>query len=103
MKLREIKLKKIWAKWRKNKENFKRDYHQTFEGDFNFFTEVTNNRNTYDVNSLAKLKNGNIVSGYGDKTIKIWDRDTFESIKTINGHNSYISCLAIMQNGNIVS
>ncbi|RNA07461.1 WD40 repeat-containing, partial [Brachionus plicatilis] len=38
-----------------------------------------------------------------DKTIKIWDKDTFECLKTINGHNSEVYCLAIMQNGNIVS
>ncbi|RNA20631.1 WD40 repeat, partial [Brachionus plicatilis] len=94
MKMREIKLKKIWGKWKKNKENFNRDYHQTFAGDFHVFGYVK---------SLEILQNGNIVSGSEDQTIKIWHKDTFECLKTINGHNSEVNCLAIMQNGNIVS
>ncbi|RNA23008.1 WD40 repeat-containing, partial [Brachionus plicatilis] len=49
------------------------------------------------------MQDGKIVSGSSDKTIKIWDKDTFECLKTINGHNSYVNCLAIMQDWKIVS
>ncbi|RNA05198.1 hypothetical protein BpHYR1_040776 [Brachionus plicatilis] len=42
-----------------------------------------------------------ILLGSHVATIKIWDKRTFECSKTINGKNSLVFCLAIMQNGNI--
>ncbi|RNA03681.1 hypothetical protein BpHYR1_033051 [Brachionus plicatilis] len=61
-----------------------------------------NGRNN-EMNCLAIMQNGNIVSGSEDRTIKIFDKDTFVCVRTINGHNRDVLCLAIMQNGNIVS
>jgi len=60
---------------------------------------------TDDVRSLAIIpSNENIVSGSGDKTIKVWNSTTFQLIANLKGHNGGVECLAIVpSNENIVS
>jgi WD40 repeat protein len=38
-----------------------------------------------------------IISGSGDKTIKIWNRKTGECMKTLEGHSHYVTSVAIDQ------
>ncbi|RNA21933.1 WD40 repeat, partial [Brachionus plicatilis] len=88
------KVKNLWGKWNKKRINFAKEYNHPVKGENYDFPNVSN---------FEILQNGNIVSGSADKTIKIWDKDIFKCLKTINGHNDSVRCLAIMQNGNIVS
>ncbi|RNA35496.1 F-box WD repeat-containing 1A, partial [Brachionus plicatilis] len=47
--------------------------------------------------------NGDLASGSGDKTIKIWKKNNFELINTLNGHSNDILCLAVLKNGDLAS
>ena len=44
---------------------------------------------------MAILKNGNIVSGSWEKTIKIWDSDTGAEKRTLKGHTNQVRIVAI--------
>ena len=44
-----------------------------------------------------------IVSGSSDNSIKIWDVESGEVIKTLVGHSKLVSCIAIMNKDTIVS
>ena len=48
------------------------------------------------VAALAVLKDGKLVSGSGDKTIKIWN--SMDLLKTLNANDS-IYCLVILKDG----
>jgi WD40 repeat protein len=52
--------------------------------------------------SLGILKNGSIVSGSGDFTVKIWDV-TKGLINSLKGHNGGITKVIVLQNQEIVS
>ena len=47
---------------------------------------------------LLLLNNGNLVSGSTDKTIKIWDLETFECLKTLNGHSDRVKKIEKLPN-----
>ncbi|RNA21377.1 vegetative incompatibility WD repeat [Brachionus plicatilis] len=49
------------------------------------------------------LKNGDLASGSGDKTIKIWNKNNFNLKNTLNGHSNDILCLAVLKNGDLAS
>ena len=53
------------------------------------------------INSVA-VKNNKIVSGSWDKTIKIWDLNSGECLKTLRGHECCVLSIAI-KNDKIVS
>ena len=58
---------------------------------------------TYYVLSLIQLRNGDLVSGSQDKTIKIWNIETRACIQTLTGHTRPVTDLLELKNGNIVS
>ena len=47
-------------------------------------------------------KNPLIVSGSGDKTIKIWDAVTGECLKTLEGHSSLVSSVAFSSDSKLI-
>ena len=53
--------------------------------------------------SLSQLRNGDLVSGSADKTIKIQNIETRACIQTITGHIDSVWDWLKLQNGNIVS
>ena len=55
------------------------------------------------VKCILVLDNGNLASGSVDKTIKIWDHQSFECVDTLRGHNHEVKCLGLLENGNLVS
>jgi WD40 repeat protein len=42
------------------------------------------------------MKNGNIISGSGDKSIKIWNGNTYECLATVTGHEKYVFSLLVL-------
>ena len=58
---------------------------------------------------LIQLRNGYLVSGSSDKTIKIWNIETsnincnVRNIQTLSGHTSWVCEILELQNGNILS
>ena len=53
-----------------------------------------------DVNSVAYSTDGTkIISGSSDHTIKIWDANTGECLKTLEGHSSYVNSVAYSPDG----
>ena len=59
--------------------------------------------NNSPINSLTVLKNGNIVSGHQDSTIKIWNL-TDASLKLIlSGHADIVNSLVVLENEYLVS
>ena len=76
------------------------------------------------VRSVAVLLNGNIVSGSGDNTLKVWDASSERCLQTLRGHmdsvrrrrpvkprvdrsstprRAQVLCVAVLSNGDIVS
>src|SRR5581483_8043367 len=56
------------------------------------------------VKELSKYQNLKIVSGSGDKSIKIWDADTGSLLNTLNGHTDLVESIAFSSdNRKIVS
>lgn len=45
------------------------------------------------VRCLFELKNGYLASSGWDKTIKLWNIENGELIKTLEGHSNYVRCL----------
>ncbi|MEE1323143.1 MAG: hypothetical protein UHE91_04910, partial [Bacteroidales bacterium] len=40
-----------------------------------------------------------IISGSADKTVKIWDANTGECLKTLEGHSKYVYSVAFSPDG----
>ena len=53
--------------------------------------------------SLAILKNGDLVSGYYDNTIKIWNVNDGSLKKILLGHTNFVESLTTLPNGDLVS
>ena len=53
--------------------------------------------------SLALKKFRHLVSSSKDKTIKIWNLDSKECLRTIVGHFGRVRCLDILPNGQLIS
>ena len=43
-----------------------------------------------------------LVSGSDDKTIRVWDVNTKQAIKTLTGHNNSVYYVRFSQNGKLV-
>ncbi|MEY2913906.1 MAG: hypothetical protein RLZZ184_3215, partial [Cyanobacteriota bacterium] len=56
------------------------------------------------ITSLAFSPDGKtLISGSQDKTIKLWDVETSQEIRTLSGHSDHISSLAFSPNGQILA
>jgi WD40 repeat protein len=57
------------------------------------------------VQCIHQLKDGRLISGSWDNTIRIWDTSQQPPVvvKTLRGHRSYISCLLELSDGRILS
>lgn len=55
------------------------------------------------VYSLVVLSNGDLASASFDRTIKIWDRNTYELKNSLNGHTGYILSLVVLPNDELAS
>lgn len=55
------------------------------------------------VDCCVVLPDGRIASGLSDKTIRIWDIDTGECLRTLNEHTDRVCSLAVLRDGRIVS
>jgi WD40 repeat protein len=73
------------------------DVHNNYLLKFSF--EVDGNPAT----SLTILKDGSLVSGHMDGTIRIWNISSGYLINTILAHSSKINSLVILKNGDLVS
>jgi WD40 repeat protein len=56
-----------------------------------------------DVNKLALLKNGDLVSGSSDRTIIIWNLEDGTVKRTLAGHCKYVFALKELENRDLVS
>ena len=43
-----------------------------------------------------------LVSGSDDKTIRVWDVNTRQAIKTLTGHNNEVRYVRFSQNGKLI-
>ena len=61
----------------------------------------------FDKSSFGSLKLINLsiylASSSNDKTIKLWDFETKECIRTIEGHTDKIHCMDVLENGHLIS
>ena len=53
--------------------------------------------------SLAFLLNGNMVTGLSDGIINVRDSSKFQLVTNVKGHSTFVTSLAILSNGNLVS
>jgi WD40 repeat protein len=53
--------------------------------------------------ALTLLQDGTLVSGSWDKTIKFWNVNNGQCIKTLNGHTDWVNCLLLLKNGQLAS
>jgi hypothetical protein len=53
------------------------------------------------VYALAVLPDGKLVSGSGDKTVRVWENDT--CVRVLDGHTSNVMALAAMPDGKLAS
>lgn len=55
------------------------------------------------ISCLARLSNGNLISGSLDSRIKIWDANTGQVHRELEGHTHEITQIIELNNGNIAS
>jgi WD40 repeat protein len=53
--------------------------------------------------ALTVLQNGDLASGSGDTSIKIWNPIDGTLKKTLNGHTNWVYVLTVLQNGDLAS
>ena len=53
--------------------------------------------------SLLNLRTHFLVSCSLDNTIKMWDLETRECIRTLEGHSAEIHCIDVLENGFLIS
>jgi WD40 repeat protein len=52
---------------------------------------------------MEVLKNGNIISGSLDTTLKIWDASTSQVLNVFDGHTHMVTKVVELSNGNLAS
>ena len=70
---------------------------------FVFTKQLSNIGHTDSVYSLSKLYETSIVSGSSDNSIKIWNVNSVDCLKTLVGHKDCIRCLLNINENTIVS
>ena len=58
---------------------------------------------TDNVICLAALPMGELASASADKTIRIWNPATSQTVQTLSGHTGPILALAVLPNGELAS
>jgi WD40 repeat protein len=53
--------------------------------------------------TLIGAKDGLILSGSADGTIRVWDSATGACLRTLVGHGGYVSSLAMLSDGRLIS
>ena len=48
------------------------------------------------VRCVCVLPNGQLISGSGVKTLRIWDAKSGDCVHTLTGHTSYVSCVSVL-------
>jgi WD40 repeat protein len=66
-------------------------------------TKIVFEAHGLNINSIAKLPDGNIILASNDKTLKIWNVKTFQCIKTLEGHTDCVYSVLVTTDENIVS
>ena len=64
---------------------------------------LTGHESKHNIWGLIELRNGNLVSGSQDKSIKIWDLNTKSCIKTLTGHTGRVFSLLEHSSGKLIS
>jgi WD40 repeat protein len=77
----------------------------TYKSLFKFLgkTKILFEAHYVNINSIAKLTDGNLISASNDTTLKVWNVKTFQCIKTLEGHKGSISSVLVLSDENIVS
>ena len=52
---------------------------------------------------VTELKNGQFISGSRDKTLKLWDADTGQCLRTYEGHSDSVTCVTELKSGQFIS
>jgi WD40 repeat protein len=55
------------------------------------------------VRGVTLLKNGQLASAGQEKTVKIWNHQTKECLKTLTGHTNHVVAILALQNGQVAS
>ena len=83
-----------------NINNFKLKVDQTKT--FYFKPNLSNDNKTFGKLNLNEI-GSKLISCSNDKTIKIWDLETFECLKTLNGHSDRVKKIEKLPNNQILS
>jgi WD40 repeat protein len=52
---------------------------------------------------VSVLQNGNMISGASDASIKIWDPQTYNTLKKYEGHINQVTTIIELSTGNLAS
>lgn len=55
------------------------------------------------VNALAVLKDGRVISASDDNTLRVWDAATGQCLQILKGHTDSVTCVAALPDGHVVS
>ncbi len=55
------------------------------------------------VSSVAVLPDGRVVSGSADMTLGVWDPDSGETLRILEGHKNGVSSVSVLSDGRVVS
>ena len=90
------KTRKQFKKFRKTKKNVRKM--KGGDGDLKIF-----NGHTDDVMSVVFSPNGKyICSGSVDNTVRLWNVDTGENIRTLKGHTNYVKSVSFCPDGKYI-
>ena len=62
------------------------------------YTELSTLRGHNDTVPCLTLHDNKLYSGGWDKTIRIWNTETYELVATLEGHTDMVKCLTILKN-----
>ena len=104
MKDEEIKLLKYKLNKYKNKEikNDNNNLYNNFDIKLKEPIHILNNHTSY-VNCLTILKDGRLVSGSSDKSIIIYNKETYKPDLTIKEHKDDVFCIITLSSGILAS